>query len=65
MAEETKKGFFSKIFGTRNSGCCNIRIEEIKEEPAKTGDDEKQDPTKEQPQADSATPKPRRPSCCG
>lgn len=32
MAEEKKKGMFSKLFGGKKSSCCNIRIEEIEEE---------------------------------
>jgi len=35
MTEEKKKGFFSKLFGTPKSSCCNVRIEEVKGEEHK------------------------------
>ncbi|HNW91735.1 MAG TPA: hypothetical protein PKM88_02370 [bacterium] len=37
MAEE-KKGIFGWLFGGSKKGCCDLRIEEVKEsEPAVTG----------------------------
>ena len=39
MAEEKKKGILSKLFGAKNSCCCNMKIEEVAEnqpgQPAK------------------------------
>ena len=32
MADEAKKGFWSRLCGTKNSGCCNVKIEEVTEE---------------------------------
>jgi hypothetical protein len=32
MADEKKKGIWSKLFGTKKSCCCNMKIEEIKED---------------------------------
>ena len=29
MAEEKKKGILAKLFGTKNSCCCNMKIEEV------------------------------------
>lgn len=39
MAEEKKQGILSKLFGAKNSCCCNMKIEEVAEnqpaQPAK------------------------------
>ena len=34
MADTPKKGFLSTLFGAKNSGCCNVTIEEVTDEPA-------------------------------
>lgn len=31
MAEEKKKGILAKLFGAKNSCCCNVKIEEVPE----------------------------------
>jgi len=31
MADEKKKGIFSKVFGAKPSCCCNMKIEEVVE----------------------------------
>ena len=36
MAEEKKQGAFSKFFGSKRSGCCDVRIEEVSEEGSET-----------------------------
>ncbi|MDZ7696239.1 MAG: hypothetical protein U5R49_04665 [Deltaproteobacteria bacterium] len=44
MAEEKKKGIFSKLFGANKSSCCNVQIVEVSEEEKKEADkDEIQD----------------------
>jgi hypothetical protein len=35
MADDKKKGVFSKLFGSKKSSCCNLKIEEITDEQAK------------------------------
>jgi hypothetical protein len=42
MSEEKKKGFLSKLFGPKKSGCCDVKIEEIIDE-AKEALKKKQD----------------------
>lgn len=32
MTEKKKKGLFSMLFGKRDSGCCDMKIEEVAEE---------------------------------
>lgn len=32
MTEIKKDGFFKRLFGGKQTGCCDIKIEEIKEE---------------------------------
>ena len=33
MAETQKKeGFFKRLFSKKNTGCCGVKIEEVKEE---------------------------------
>jgi len=51
MADDKKKGIFSKLFGSKKSSCCNLKIEEVtNDEQAKPKD----------------TPKPSAGSpCCG
>ncbi len=34
---EKKKGLLQGVFGGKKSGCCNLNIEEIAEEPEKNG----------------------------
>lgn len=41
MAEEQKKGFFGRLFGTqKKGGCCSYRIEEISEKDGQDGGSE-------------------------
>jgi hypothetical protein len=35
MLEAKKKGFWAKLFGSKKSSCCNLKIEEVPEEPKK------------------------------
>jgi len=56
MTEEKKKGFLAKIFGTKKSSCCNLRIEEVTEDEKKEAD-KKGTTNKSQTQSN--------PSCCG
>ena len=42
MADEAKKGFLSRLFGTKNSGCCNVKIEEVTEEKPEEPENKKQ-----------------------
>lgn len=35
MSEAKKKGFWARLFGTKKSCCCNLKIEEVPEEPKK------------------------------
>ena len=32
MADEKRKGIFSRIFGPKKSCCCNMKIEEVAED---------------------------------
>jgi len=41
MADDKKKGIFSKLFGSKKSSCCNLKIEEIADEQAKPEDTSK------------------------
>ena len=41
MAEKKKEGLFNRLFGGKNKGCCDVKIEEIKDEANK----EKADPS--------------------
>jgi len=34
MNEEKVKGFWSKIFGKKESACCNLKIEEVTDDAA-------------------------------
>jgi len=40
MTEQKKDGFFKRLFGGKNAGCCGVKIEEVKKE----GGQEKLDP---------------------
>lgn len=65
MAEEKKKGFWARLFGPKESACCSLKIEEVKEGDA-------QDSSKEDPEAAKAEgspaapgqPTPQEGSCC-
>lgn len=50
MADDKKKGIFSKLFGSKKSSCCNLKIEEVTDEQAKP---------KEAPESSTGSP------CCG
>ncbi len=32
MTEQKKEGFFKRLFGGKNAGCCGVKIEEVKKE---------------------------------
>ncbi|HPC97206.1 MAG TPA: hypothetical protein PLU87_19865 [Sedimentisphaerales bacterium] len=32
MTDDKKKGIFSKLFGSKKSSCCNLKIEEVTEQ---------------------------------
>ncbi len=32
MTQIKKDGFFKRLFGAKKTGCCDIKIEEVKEE---------------------------------
>ncbi|HEN20495.1 MAG TPA: hypothetical protein ENN86_00620 [Desulfobacteraceae bacterium] len=40
MTEKRKKGIFSMLFGNKESGCCNMKIEEVTEEEEGTHGEE-------------------------
>jgi len=40
MTEGKKKGIFSMFFGGKNSGCCDMKIEEVTEEKGRTPGEE-------------------------
>lgn len=61
MLEKKKKGILWKIFGSRKSSCCHVRIEEVTEEEEKAG--ELTEETKK-PSQDTIETK-RKPTCCG
>lgn len=35
MTETKKEGFFKRLFGGNKTGCCGVKIEEVKEESGK------------------------------
>ncbi|MCK7515709.1 MAG: hypothetical protein MZV70_74850 [Desulfobacterales bacterium] len=43
MADETKKGILSRLLGVKNSGGCNIKIEEVTEVKLEALENKKQD----------------------
>jgi hypothetical protein len=71
MTNEKKQGFWARLFGTKKSGCCDMKVEEITEDQPENktdkkpisccccGDDEPTTPKKK----DSKTPTGG--SCCG
>lgn len=43
MAEEKKKGFFSKLFTPKSKGCCcNVQFEKIPDSQEEVNDDKKE-----------------------
>ncbi len=69
MADAPKKGFLSKLFGAKNSGCCNVTFEEVPEEPAKAPEGKSANSAsaanEERAQTSAVKPGKRRSSCCG
>lgn len=69
MTDAPKQGFLSKLFGAKNSCCCNVTIEEVTEEPAKAPEGKSANSTnaaiEERPQTSAVKPGKRRSSCCG
>jgi hypothetical protein len=49
MADKTKQGILSKLFGG-NKSCCNLKIEEVAEEQPKAPDNQKKTSMEEQSQ---------------
>ncbi len=46
MADDKKKGILSKLFGSKKSSCCNLKIEEVTEQdsPEQTPEPPKSSP---------------------
>ncbi len=69
MADAPKKGFLSKLFGAKNSSCCNVTFEEVSEERAKAPEGKSANSAnaavEERPQTSEDKPRKRRSSCCG
>ncbi len=72
MADATKQGILSRLFGGKKSCCCNVTIEEVTEEPSKekesvgTDQNSPKAAIEEQPQNSESNPRNRRSSsCCG
>lgn len=42
MENEKKEGWLGKLFGSKKSSCCSIRIEEVKDDKKKDNKDEEQ-----------------------
>jgi hypothetical protein len=69
MAEETGKGFWSRLFGTKHSGCCDLNVEEVAEgspqEPGEENTGTGGASAGEQSQTAAGTPRNRTKPCCG
>jgi len=58
MSETQKKGILSKLFGSKQSCCCNVKIEEVVEEQPKEVKEQQDQPSAKNDQKPGD-------SCCG